>query len=223
MDVFFHIIAWQVRCRWCTWYSEVPMQPPTPTLKILFICVFISFICVWSILKSSPLSLKENEKYSLILITSWQSTRLRLVSPIHNIKHNFKTSRDRPKSAPYPRLKNSKKTSKCQVFSSTVPAWGKILKNPNFFELFWSPVSRIVPKNCKRGPLGGFEHPFLCKIEKKWRVDPLETLKKLRKKSHKAEKTCTKKFDQGRDSNPRPSAWQTSKSLINLYAKCQQW
>ena len=26
------------------------------------------------------------------------------------------TSRDRPKSAPYPRLKNSKKTSKCQVF-----------------------------------------------------------------------------------------------------------
>ena len=27
-----------------------------------------------------------------------------------------KTSRDRPKSAPYPRLENSKKTSKCQVF-----------------------------------------------------------------------------------------------------------
>ena len=32
----------------------------------------------------------------------------------------FVTSRDRPKSAPYPRLKNSKKTSKCQVlFYST--------------------------------------------------------------------------------------------------------
>ena len=31
-----------------------------------------------------------------------------------------KTSRDRPKSAPYPRLKNSRKTSKCQVFSFTV-------------------------------------------------------------------------------------------------------
>ena len=30
------------------------------------------------------------------------------------------TSRDWPKSAPYPRLKNSKKTSKCQVFSFTV-------------------------------------------------------------------------------------------------------
>ena len=35
-------------------------------------------------------------------------------------------------------------------------------------------------------------------------------------------KPAQKKFDQGRDSNPRPSAWQTSKSLINLYAKCQQ-
>ena len=47
--------------------------------------------------------------------------------------------------------------------------------------------------------------------------------KKLRKKSHKAEKKpAQKNFYQGRDSNPRPSAWQTSKSLINLYAKCQQ-
>ena len=37
------------------------------------------------------------------------------------------TSRDRPKSAPYPRLKNSKKTSKCQVlFYST--------RKSNFFE-----------------------------------------------------------------------------------------
>ena len=31
------------------------------------------------------------------------------------------TSRDLPKSAPSLRLKNSKRTSKCQVFSSTVP------------------------------------------------------------------------------------------------------
>ena len=33
-----------------------------------------------------------------------------------------RTSRERPKSAPYLRLKNSKRISKCQVFSSTVPA-----------------------------------------------------------------------------------------------------
>ena len=39
-----------------------------------------------------------------------------------------RTSRDRPKSAPYPRLKNSKKTSKCQVFPFTV------LKNRKFYE-----------------------------------------------------------------------------------------
>ena len=39
-----------------------------------------------------------------------------------------RTSRDRPKSAPYPRLKNSKRTSKCQVFSLTV------LENRKFFE-----------------------------------------------------------------------------------------
>ena len=42
------------------------------------------------------------------------------------------TSRDQPKSAPYPRLKNSKKTSKCQVFSFTV------LENRKFFENKWN-------------------------------------------------------------------------------------
>ena len=51
---------------------------------------------------------------------------------------------------------------------------------------------------------------------------PFGDIKKFAKKTHKAEKNLRKKFDQGRDSNPRPSAWQTSKSLINLYAKCQQ-
>ena len=52
---------------------------------------------------------------------------------------------------------------------------------------------------------------------------PFGDIKKICEKSHKAEKNLHKKFDQGRDSNPRPSAWQTSKSLINLFAKCQQW
>ena len=42
--------------------------------------------------------------------------------------------------------------------------------------------------------------------------DPLETLKKMRKKSHKAEITCTKILVRGRNSNPRPSAWETSKN-----------
>ena len=43
---------------------------------------------------------------------------------------------------------------------------------------------------------------------KKLKGDPLETLEKFAKKSHKAKVTCTKNFGQGRDSNPRPSAWQ---------------
>ena len=37
----------------------------------------------------------------------------------------------------------------------------------NFFSIFfWSPVSRIVPKNVKGGLLGVFEHPFFCIIGK---------------------------------------------------------
>ena len=70
------------------------------------------------------------------------------------------TSRERPKSAPYLRLKNNKRTSKCQVFSSTVPVWVKIEKKSDFFlkffKFFWYPVSRIVPKHVKWGPLEVF-------------------------------------------------------------------
>ena len=52
---------------------------------------------------------------------------------------------------------------------------------------------------------------------------PFGDIKKIAKKvSQSRKKPAQKKFDQGRDSNPRPSAWQTSKRLINLYAKCQQ-
>ena len=54
------------------------------------------------------------------------------------------TSRDRPKSAPYPRLKNSKKTSKCQVFSFTV------LENRKFYEKFFSKKLHTQ----KNGPSG---------------------------------------------------------------------
>ena len=42
---------------------------------------------------------------------------------VRKTKNFYKlTSRERPKSAPYLRLKNSKRTSMGQVFSSTVPA-----------------------------------------------------------------------------------------------------
>ena len=72
--------------------------------------------------------------------------------------------------------------------------------------IFWSPGSRIVPKNVKGGPLGVFEYPFFAI------GDPLETLKKIAKKVSQSRNNLHKKyFGQGRDSNPRPSAWQTSK------------
>ena len=60
------------------------------------------------------------------------------------------TSRDRHKSAPYPRLKNSKKTSKCQVFSFTV------LENRKFYENFFFRKNYILEKMDRvahRGPL----------------------------------------------------------------------
>ena len=49
----------------------------------------------------------------------------RIIAEILSLKNQkfclWKTSRERHKSAPYLMLKNSKRTSKCQVFSFTVP------------------------------------------------------------------------------------------------------
>ena len=69
-----------------------------------------------------------------------------------------------------------------------------------------------MPKNVREGPLGAFEHPFFCKIEKIEGVTPWRHLKNLRKKvSQTRKKPGQKFFSQGRDSNPRSSAGQTSK------------
>ena len=62
--------------------------------------------------------------------------------------------------------------------------------------------SLIVPKNLKEGTLWDFLTFVLLQNTKKTKAGC--------KKNHKAEITCTKNFGQGRDSNPRPSAWQTS-------------
>ena len=72
-------------------------------------------------------------------------------------------------------------------------------------------VSRIVPKNVKGGPLGVFQHPFFCKIEKKLKGTLWRHLKNC-EKSLKKPKKHAKKIGQVRDSNPRSSAWQTSKN-----------
>ena len=71
----------------------------------------------------------------------------------------------------------------------------KLKKISIFFRnLFWSPVSRKGAEKCKRGPLGVFEHPFFCKIEKN-EGRPFGDIKKIcEKKSHNAEETWHKNF-----------------------------
>ena len=89
----------------------------------------------------------------------------------------------------------------------------------NFFsETFLkSPVSRIVPKNVKWGT---FLNIHSVAKYQKIEGGPFGDIKKFaKKKSHKAEITCTKNFGRGRDSSPRPSAWETSKNPD--YSLCQ--
>ena len=90
-----------------------------------------------------------------------------------------------------------------------------------FFEFFWSPVSRIVPKNVKRGPLEVFEHPFFSKKEKN-EGGPFGGIKKNCEKSYNAEKTCTKNFlVMGGTRTHVLLLGRPQKSLIKLYAKRQ--
>ena len=97
---------------------------------------------------------KEGHLYEMIFF------RAQSRDPLISFSFPNKTSRERPKSAPYLRLKNSKRTSKCQVLSSTVPK--KISKKfLNFFEVS---VKSHCTEKCTRGPLAVFQHPFFCKI-----------------------------------------------------------
>ena len=75
---------------------------------------------------------------------------------------------------------------------------------------------------CKKGAFGRFRTSILLQNRKN-EGGPFGDIKKIcEKKSHKAEKPAQTNFGHGRDSNPRPSAWQTSKTiLINLYANWQ--
>ena len=84
------------------------------------------------------------------------------------------------KSKPYLRFKNSKRTSKCQVFSSTVPEWGKNF--PNFCRIFLVAGKLHSGEKCKRGPFRSFWTSILLQNRKKLKGDPLETLKVFAKK-----------------------------------------
>ena len=65
----------------------------------------------------------------------------------------------------------------------------------NFLNFFRSPVSRIVPKQVKCGPLEVFQHPFFCKIDKKMKGGPLEIFAK--KVSQSRKKFAQKNFGHG--------------------------
>ena len=91
------------------------------------------------------------------------------------------TSRERHKSAPYLRLKNSKRTSKCQVFFA-VPK-----KPKNCSELTRRGPASAGPWGAKRGDLFGFLNIYGCK-HKKLREGPIEGTT-FQKESHNAEET----------------------------------
>ena len=68
-----------------------------------------------------------------------------------------------------------------------------------------------MPKNVKGRHLGVFEQPLFCKIEKN-EGGPFGDIKNFAKKvSQCRKKHAQKMFGHMRDSNQRPSAWQTSK------------
>ena len=79
----------------------------------------------------------------------------------------------------------------------------KKTKNENFQQ------SHSAEKSERRDLLGFFNIRSVAKYQK-MKGGIFGDIKKNCEKSHKAEITCTKNFGQGRDSNPRPSAWQTS-------------
>ena len=69
-----------------------------------------------------------------------------------------------------------------------------------------------MPKVVKEDPSGVFKHPFFCKIEKN-EGRPFGGIEKIcgKKVSQNRKNQHKKDFGQGRDSIPRPPAWQTSK------------
>ena len=75
--------------------------------------------------------------FKLYLVESIQSTQWLAFDEKNQKLKTTLTSRERPKLAPYLRLKNSKRTSKCQVFSSTIHEWGKNFQSFSRI-FFWS-------------------------------------------------------------------------------------
>ena len=81
-----------------------------------------------------------------------------------------RTSRERPKSAPYLRLKKIRNPLFLQL--ETTKALKKLKIEfkefpKNFFRIFFEVFGKShSAEKCKRDPLGFFEHPLCCKISK---------------------------------------------------------
>ena len=121
----------------------------------------------------------------------------------------WKTSRDGPKSAPYPRLKNNKKTSRCQVL---------------FYSIFWKIFSKKLhtPKN---GPTGALKSHNAEKLKGGTLCDfstsiLSQNMKKIEenKNFHFREKIsqCQKKLKGG-------TRWDFSTSILSQNIKKKQW
>ena len=88
-----------------------------------------------------------------------------------------------------------------------------------FLIFFWSPVSRIVPKNVKGAPVAVFEIYFFAKL-KKMKKRPFGDLKKICEKSlTKPKKPAQKIFGHRRDSNPSFCLADLKKSSKKLEAE----
>ena len=128
-----------------------------------------------------------------------------------------RTSRDRPNWAPYPKLKNCKRTSKCQFTvldksknqkMDRVARWGPPARAPGALKR-GGDTSKIVnilsqlkgepfgdktnfrkksAEKLKEGHFGIFKHPMCCKISKKLKGAPLER-QKFRNKVLQCRKT----------------------------------
>ena len=130
---------------------------------------------------------------------------------VENIPVCVKTSRDRPKSAPYPRLKNSKKTSKCQVFFYSSRK-SKTFRNFFLEKLHTKKMDRVARRGSlaralgaltshnaeklKGGTLWDFPTSILSRNIKKMQGGPFEE-KNFEKKSEKNVSQCRKKNERG--------------------------
>ena len=99
------------------------------------------------------------------------------------IQLQTQTSRDRPKSVPYLRLKNSKRTSKCQsilystrIFLKSLTMPKKTERGEGPFGIFQHPFCRKTPKKIEKGTLWGkivFPKKSLAMAKKTERAEPL--------------------------------------------------